>query len=44
MGKELDFLPWEELPLEVKRNKKHMYEYLVSVLNDSESDNNDVDD
>ena len=27
-----DFLPWEELPVGVRRNRKKMYNYLVSVL------------
>ena len=31
---------WEDLPLKVRRNRKHMYEYLKSVL--SPSDNSDV--
>jgi len=25
-------LDWEDLPLKVKRNRKHMYEYIKSVL------------
>jgi hypothetical protein len=31
-----DFLPWEELPVGVRRNRKKMYNYLVSVLNGDE--------
>ena len=34
-------LDWEELPLKVRRNRKHMYNYLKSVLvpdNDDEQD------
>ena len=31
---------WEDLPLKVRRNRKHMYEYLKSVL--SPSDNSGV--
>ena len=27
-----DFLPWEALPVGVRRNRKKMYNYLVSVL------------
>ena len=29
-------LKWEELPLKVKRNRKHMYEYLKSVFDPEE--------
>ena len=28
-----DFLPWEELSVGVRRNRKRMYNYIVSVLN-----------
>ena len=28
-----DFLPWEELSVGVRRNRKKMYNYIVSVLN-----------
>ena len=28
-----DFKPWEELSVGVRRNRKKMYEYMVSVLN-----------
>ena len=31
-----DFLEWQELPLKVRRNRKHMYNYIVSVLNGDE--------
>lgn len=31
-----DFLPWEELPVGVRRNRKKMYNYLVGVLNGGE--------
>ena len=30
-------LSWEQLPLKVRRNRKHMYEYLKSVF-DPETD------
>ena len=31
-----NFLPWEELPVGVRRNRKKMYNYLVSVLGGDE--------
>ena len=31
-----DFLPWEELSVGVRRNRKKMYNYIVSVLNGDE--------
>lgn len=31
-------LEWEKLPLKVRRNRKHMYNYLKSVLDPEESD------
>lgn len=27
-----ELLPWEQLPLKVRRNRKHMYNYLKSVF------------
>lgn len=33
-------LNWEDLPLKVRRNRKHMYNYLKSVLS-PEDDNPD---
>ena len=30
-------LPWEQLPLKARRNRKHMYNYLKSVF-DPETD------
>lgn len=35
-------LDWEDLPLKVRRNRKHMYNYLKSVLS-PEDDNVDDD-
>ncbi len=29
---EFELLEWEQLPLKVRRNRKHMYNYLKSVL------------
>ena len=29
---------WEDLPLKVRRNRKHMYEYLKSVLSPTSND------
>ena len=29
-------LDWEELPLKVRRNRKHMYNYIKSVLDPDE--------
>ena len=29
-------LKWEQLPLKVRRNRKHMYEYLKSVFDPEE--------
>lgn len=31
-------LDWEDLPLKVRRNRKHMYEYLKSVLSPTSND------
>ncbi len=31
-------LDWEDLPLKVRRNRKHMYNYLKSVLSPSQDD------
>jgi len=29
---EFELLEWEQLPLKVRRNRKHMYNYLKSVF------------
>lgn len=33
-----NLLAWEELPLKVRRNRKHMYEYLKSVFDSTEEE------
>lgn len=31
-------LPWEQLPLKARRNRKHMYNYLKSVFDPETTD------
>ena len=33
-----ELLDWEELPIKVRRNRKHMYNYLKSVLDPEEKE------
>ena len=35
---QFDFADWSELPIGVRRNRKKLYEYIVSVLNGDESE------
>ena len=35
---QFDFADWADLPVGVRRNKKKMYEYIVSVLCPSDDD------